>query len=64
MPDKIQRTPMLMSVRDAAGELGVSPDTIYHYAKERKNSFPAIHIGKRVMIVRSELYAWKEKNEH
>lgn len=63
MPDNWSDKPMLMDVKEASEELGVSTDTIYRYAEDRRNGFPSIHIGKRVMIPRTEFYKWKEQNK-
>lgn len=45
-----------MSVADVAAEMGVSRATVYDLA--RRADFPAIHLGKRIIVPRSAFYKW------
>ena len=49
-----------MSVADVADEMGVSRATVYDLA--RRADFPAIHLGKRIIVPRSAFYKWLEEH--
>lgn len=48
-----------MSVQEVAHELGVSNTTAYDLA--RREDFPAIHLGKRIVVPRSAFMRWLDK---
>ena len=52
--------PLLLNVKEAAGLLGVSDTSIYDQIREKK--FPHLRIGKRIMVPKTELQQWIEKN--
>lgn len=49
---------LLISIREAAAILGVSPSTAYRLARE--NRIPVIRIGASVRVNRRQLEAWIE----
>jgi excisionase family DNA binding protein len=48
----------VMNIRQAAGYLGVSADTLYKYASEEK--VPAFKLGNRWRFKKSKLDEWME----
>jgi excisionase family DNA binding protein len=51
--------PLLLGVRDAARELGIGRDSAYQLIREGR--LRAVHISRRVLIPRSELAAFVER---
>lgn len=47
-----------LSVTEAAEQLGVSRVTVYNYIK--RDDFPAVKLGGRVLIPRDKLKTWLE----
>ena len=52
----IKDLPMTLNAREAAGVLRISKSKVYELA--RTESFPAVRIGKRVVIPRDKLIQW------
>ena len=48
--------PLTLNAREAAGVLRISKSKVYELAQSE--SFPAIRIGKRVVIPRDKLIQW------
>lgn len=57
---KVPESRACMSVADVADEMGVSRATVYDLA--RRADFPAIHLGKRIIVPRSAFYKWLEEH--
>ena len=57
---KVTESRACMSVADVADEMGVSRATVYDLA--RRADFPAIHLGKRIIVPRSAFYKWLEEH--
>ena len=58
----IKDLPLTLNAREAAGVLRISKSKVYELA--RMESFPAVRIGKRVVIPRDKLIEWmKEQAE-
>ena len=57
---KVTESRACMSVADVAAEMGVSRATVYDLA--RRADFPAIHLGKRIIVPRSAFYKWLEEH--
>ena len=54
-----------ITVKEAAGELGLGPWTIWKWIRENKtNSFPMKRIGHRVFILRSKFEEWCETTDN
>lgn len=51
--------PLLVSVREAARELGVGRDTCYQLAREGR--LRTVRVGRRVLVPRSELQSFVER---
>jgi excisionase family DNA binding protein len=49
----------VMDIRQAAGYLGISPDTLYKYASE--NFIPAFKLGNRWRFKKSRLDDWMDQ---
>ena len=52
----IEELPLTLNAREAAEVLRISKSTVYELA--HSESFPAIRIGKRVVIPRDKLIEW------
>lgn len=52
--------PLMLSVPDLVALLGISRAGAYELVKRK--DFPALHIGKRVLVPKEELIAWIGKN--
>ena len=52
----IEDLPLTLKVREAAAVLRISKSKVYELA--RSESFPAVRIGKRVVIPRDKLIQW------
>ena len=52
----IEELPLTLNAREAAGVLRISKSKVYDLA--RTESFPAVRIGKRVVIPRDKLIEW------
>ena len=52
----IEELPLTLNAREAAGVLRISKSKVYELA--RTESFPAVRIGKRVVIPRDKLIEW------
>ena len=52
----IEDLPLTLNAREAAGVLRISKSKVYELA--RTESFPAIRIGNRVVILRDKLIQW------
>ena len=52
----VEDLPLTHNAREAAGVLRISKSKVYELA--RTESFPAIHIGNRVVIPRDKLIQW------
>ena len=52
----IKDQPLTLNAREAAGVLRISKSKVYELA--RTESFPAVRIGKRVVIPRDKLIEW------
>ena len=52
----IEDLPLTLNAREAAGVLRISKSKVYELAQSE--SFPAIRIGKRVVIPRDKLIQW------
>ena len=52
----IEELPLTLNVREAAEVLRISKSKVYELAQSE--SFPAIRIGKRVVIPRDKLIQW------
>ena len=52
----IKDLPLTLNAREAAGVLRISKSKVYELA--RTESFPAVRIGKRVVIPRDKLIEW------
>ena len=52
----IEDLPLTLKVREAAEVLRISKSKVYELA--RTESFPAVRIGKRVVIPRDKLIQW------
>ena len=52
----IEELPLTLNAREAAEVLRISKSKVYEMA--RTESFPAIRIGKRVVIPRDKLIQW------
>ena len=52
----IEDLPLTLNVREAAEVLRISKSKVYELAQSE--SFPAIRIGKRVIIPRDKLIQW------
>ena len=52
----------VMNVEQAAGYLGVSPDTLYKYLSDGK--VPAFKLGNRWRLKRTTLDRWMERQSH
>ena len=52
----IEDLPLTLKVREAAVVLRISKSKVYELA--RTESFPAVRIGKRVVIPRDKLIEW------
>ena len=52
----IKDLPLALNAREAAGVLRISKSKVYELA--RTESFPAVRIGKRVVIPRDKLIEW------
>ena len=52
----IEDLPLTLNAHEAAGVLRISKSKVYELA--RTESFPAIRIGKRVVIPRDKLIEW------
>ena len=50
---------LTVSITEASQILGVSRPTVYRLM--RREDFPALHIGRRVLISRSGLERWVEE---
>lgn len=57
---KVTESRACMTVADAAAEMCVSRATVYDLA--HRADFPAIHLGKRIIIPRSAFYKWLEEH--
>ena len=51
--------PLLLSVPELAGVLGISRSGAYELVKER--GFPTLKIGSRILIPRDKLVAWIDR---
>ena len=51
--------PLLLSVPELAGVLGISRSGAYELVKEK--GFPALKIGSRILIPRAKLMAWIDR---
>ena len=52
----IDELPLTLNAREAAAVLRISKSKVYELA--RTESFPAVRIGKRVVIPRDKLIEW------
>ena len=52
--------PLMLSVPDLTALLGISRAGAYELGKRK--GFPALHIGKRVLVPKDKLIAWIEEN--
>jgi len=52
--------PLMLSVPDLVALLGISRAGAYELVKRK--DFPALHIGKRVLVPKDKLIAWIEDN--
>lgn len=52
---------MSLSVKETAELLGVSTNTVYQYQLIRRDDFPSLRVGKRVVVNRKELQNWLDK---
>ena len=52
----IEELPLTLNAREAAEVLRISKSKVYELA--RTESFPAVRIGKRVVIPRDKLIEW------
>ena len=52
----IKDLPLTLNAREAAGVLRISKSKVYELAQSE--SFPAVRIGKRVVIPRDKLIEW------
>ena len=52
----IEELPLTLNAREAAGVLRISKSKVYELAQSE--SFPAVRIGKRVVIPRDKLIQW------
>jgi excisionase family DNA binding protein len=52
----------VMDIRQAAGYLGISSDTLYRYASE--GFVPAFKLGNRWRFKKSLLDAWMDRQSH
>ena len=52
--------PLMLSVQDLAAFLGVSRSSAY--ALMHSDSFPALHVGKRLICPRERLFQWLDNN--
>ena len=52
----IEELPLTLNAREAAAVLRISKSKVYELAQSE--SFPAIRIGKRVVIPRDKLIEW------
>ncbi len=51
--------PLMLSVPELAGILGISRSGAYELVKEK--GFPALKIGSRILIPRDKLVAWIDR---
>ena len=52
--------PLMLSVPDLTAVLGISRAGAYELVKSK--SFPALHIGNRILIPKEELIAWIKRS--
>ena len=52
----IEDLPLTLNAHEAAGVLRISKSKVYELA--RTESFPAVRIGKRIVIPRDKLIQW------
>lgn len=52
--------PLMLSVPDLVALLGISRAGAYELVKRK--DFPALHIGKRVLVPKDKLIAWIGEN--
>ena len=52
--------PLMLSVPDLTEALGISRAGAYELVKRK--DFPALHLGKRVLVPKEELIAWINDN--
>ena len=52
--------PLMLSVPDLTEALGISRAGAYELVKRK--DFPALHLGKRVLVPKEELIAWIKEN--
>ena len=56
-----KKTRRFISVKEAAGELGLGPWIVWKWIRENKaNCFPMKRIGNRVFILRTKFEEWCE----
>ena len=51
---------LTLSVEEAGKLLGVSRQVAYQLS--RRDDFPTLHIGRRVLVPRKQLEAWMDRN--
>ena len=51
---------LTLSVEEAGKILGVSRQVAYQLS--RRDDFPTLHIGRRVLVPRKQLEAWMDRN--
>lgn len=54
--DSIDELPAMMKVKDLAAVMGINENSAYSLVK--KNGFPSLKIGKRIMIPREQFKTW------
>ena len=52
--------PLMLSVKILADVLGVSISSAYELTREE--GFPAVHVGKRIVIPKDKFKQWLEEN--
>lgn len=55
-----EELPAMLTAEELAGALGISRAGAY--ALIHSKGFPALHIGKRLMVPKDKLYAWIDRN--
>ena len=56
-----ESVPLFLSGADVSNLLGLSRTNVYYLFREK--DFPAITIGKRIMVRREKLFAWIDAHE-